>query len=217
MYHDLLEALPEGCPICIVVGRNTERLIDALLYERVTDPATRHRLRQSLGFCNRHAWQVRAGGNVLGQTILYEDLMTTIADQLQVQDFLAPGMACPVCEEEDGFERLGIRTLIEHFRDSEFQRRYQDSPGVCLPHLSLARAESKDAGLCAEMVRAEQSKIAALIRDLAELKRRQDYRYAREPPGRERGAWIRAIEKLCGRPGTRSLADTLKPGYPKVK
>ena len=217
MYHDLLEALLEGCPICIVVGRNTERLIDALLYERVTDPATRQRLRQSLGFCNRHAWQVRASGDVLGQTILYEDLMTTIADRLQARDFPAPGMICPVCEEEESLERLCIRKFIEHFRDSEFQRRYQGSTGVCLPHLSRTLTESKDAELCAEIVTVEQSRIAALIRDLTELKRRQDYRYAREPPGRERGAWIRAIEKLCWRPGTRSLADTLKSGYPKVK
>jgi hypothetical protein len=217
MHHSLLEALPEGCPICLVVDRNTERLIDALLYERVNDPLTRRRLRQSLGFCNRHAWQVRASGDVLGQTIVYEDLMTTIADRLKARECPKPSRICPVCEEEQKVERLCIVTLLQHFRDSEFQRLYQDSSGVCLPHLALALAESKDAELCTELVRVEQSRIAELIQDLAELKRRHDYRFAREPSGRESGAWIRAIEKLCGRPGTRPLTDGPRTHNRKAK
>ncbi|PYM13109.1 MAG: hypothetical protein DMD81_22110, partial [Candidatus Rokuibacteriota bacterium] len=56
-YFRLLEhCASPGCPVCRSVIDDTRKYLDALLYEQVTDPDTRRRLRTSWGFCNWHAW-----------------------------------------------------------------------------------------------------------------------------------------------------------------
>ncbi len=211
-WHELLDALPNGCPVCLVVGCNTERAVENLLHEHVTDPGTRRRLRLSVGFCNRHAWQVQTHGDVLGQTVIYEDLLASVDAELARGRRPAPRRACLLCEEEARLERDCIGALVERFRTPDFQQRYRDSPGICLPHLAMALGAARDAALRAELAEAKRERLAVVLQDLAEARRRQDYRFCREPEGRERGAWLRAIEKLCGRPGTRSLAVRGRPG-----
>lgn len=57
-YFKLQEALTQpGCPLCTLIDQHSLRYLDALLYERVNDGGTCQELRQSLGFCNWHAWK----------------------------------------------------------------------------------------------------------------------------------------------------------------
>ena len=54
-----------------------------------------------------------------------------------------------------------------------------------------------------QMVQLEQLESAIMDRLIAELTaimRKSDYRFADEPPGPERDAWIRAIHKISGSP-----------------
>jgi len=47
----------------------------------------------------------------------------------------------------------------------------------------------------------ERKKISQLVGELREFIRKHDYRYSEEPFGKERDAWIRAVEKLNGKAG----------------
>ncbi len=51
-----------ACPICWVSQKSVQRFLDGLLYENVNDPGIRRHMPAVLGFCNRHAWQVRREG-----------------------------------------------------------------------------------------------------------------------------------------------------------
>ncbi len=203
-YHELIDALRFGCPVCVVVGRRIQRWIDTLLYEHVNDGPIRVRLRRSLGFCNRHAWLVRAAGDALGQVTIYEDILTVAAQQLQGGRLPLPGSECILCQEEAAVRRAAIDEFVRHLHDDELQARYRESTGLCLVHLGDALAHADDAALRTELLQVEYQKVVGIVGDLAELKRRQDWRLAGRPPGRERDAWDRAIEKLRGRPGTSS-------------
>ena len=216
-YGRLLDAMDEGCPVCQVVGWSAERLIDTLLYEHVNDPETRRRFRESLGFCNRHAWQARAHGDAIGQTILYEDLMTRVAERMMSGALPVASSVCAVCREEDEVERQCLVEFMSHVADAEVQRRYRDSGGLCLPHLSSALAGTQETGPRLELLKMEQAVLGLLLDDLTESKRQFDYLHAGVQPGRERGAWVRAIAKLYGAPGVRVRDMRASSGRAKAR
>ena len=206
-YHNLLQAFAKGCPICILINQNTTRLIDDLLYERVNDSLTRDRIRESFGFCNRHAWQLQTAGDVSGHSIIYADLLTTLAELFASrkvnQRALKPKRICLVCEQEQEVEREYTAKLIKYFHDSKLQNRYSESAGLCLPHIYQVIAQTKDAKLHAELLAIEKLKFLALSEELKRLLNTYDYRFTKTQLGKERDAWIRAIEKLSGRRGVR--------------
>ena len=77
MVYDVIEACSQpGCPLCRVTERWAGRFVAAILYEEVTDPHTRGRLKESQGFCRVHAWQAtQVGGTLLGMAIIYRGLL----------------------------------------------------------------------------------------------------------------------------------------------
>jgi hypothetical protein len=83
-YYRLRDALKKsGCPVCHLIEQSVKRYMDSLLYEGVNDPAVRKKLRNTLGFCNTHAWEMRKLGDGLGQSIIYEDLLGTAEAQMR--------------------------------------------------------------------------------------------------------------------------------------
>ena len=65
-----------GCPVCFCLVEDSRRALSTLLYERVTDAETRHRLRAAWGLCNWHASELLVGaGAATGVAILFEDLV----------------------------------------------------------------------------------------------------------------------------------------------
>lgn len=84
-YVRLLDACREsGCPVCRLVTQDSRHHLTAILYEHVTDPDTRRRLRASWGFCNWHAWMLLGIENSpSGAAIIYEDLVRSLIDRLR--------------------------------------------------------------------------------------------------------------------------------------
>jgi hypothetical protein len=80
MVYDVIEACDaEGCPLCRVSQRWGRRFMAAILYEEVTDPHTRGRLKRSFGFCRVHAPEAaEAGTTLLGLAIIYRGLLGQI-------------------------------------------------------------------------------------------------------------------------------------------
>lgn len=85
-YHEIVDACKEpGCPFCRLGQRAVRRHLDQIIYESVNDPPTRARLRESLGYCHEHAWQLpQAGASTpLGVAFIYRDLLTTVMRELE--------------------------------------------------------------------------------------------------------------------------------------
>lgn len=143
-YYDVLDACAQpGCPFCRLAEETVNRYLDAILYENVNDPGTRDQLRASLGYCNEHAWRLpNNSGSALGIAILYQDLLTTVARNLEGARFepvagllrratealdperpsaateaavraLAPQAECPACAQRDGMEAIALGALLE--------------------------------------------------------------------------------------------------------
>src|SRR4051794_26028599 len=82
---ELLRAL-EGqpsCPVCHLTREAVANQLDAFAYESVTDPATRKRLRDALGYCAAHGQLWLAQYDTLATAIIYDDVFTQVLAVLQ--------------------------------------------------------------------------------------------------------------------------------------
>ncbi|MBM3127008.1 MAG: hypothetical protein FJ009_00050 [Chloroflexi bacterium] len=216
---DLEHALSqEGCAICRLTQKAIARFVDGLLYESVNDPGIRRRAAQALGFCHRHAWQMRAvHGSALGMAFLNRDALNQWQAQLeQVQKPRGRGVGqiskfvhhaahanrakekCLVCERENEIEQRDLKVLIESLAEGDFCAKFRASAGLCRPHFAqacdaAARVETLDA-----LIEMQIEINARLVAELDEFIRKNDYRFMAEGFGAEGDAWMRAIERLAG-------------------
>jgi len=216
-YFNLLDALKEqGCPVCFVIKKNAQKYMDDFLYESVNDPGLRKEIKESVGFCNRHAWQFHKIGDGFGLGIVYEDLMRLVIKRLEGVDgssvFLKAMLkqldkdeqakkSCIICKEEKDVEGRYISVFLENLDDPELKFAYKNSFGLCLRHLNLAIKKNKNRKLANEIVTIEAVKFNGLIAEVKEFLRKHDYRFSKEKFGKEGDSWIRAIEKMIGKEG----------------
>ncbi len=70
--------------------------------------------------------------------------------------------------------------------------------GLCLPHLRLALQASGPAAGYQALLAAQREAWSALMAELDEFIRKNDYRFQHEPMGDERDSWLRALDALLG-------------------
>jgi len=226
VYFNLLDVLEEpGCPICSLVKKKIQKLMDDFLYEQVNDPGVRKEIRKSLGFCSIHSWQLQKFGDCFGLSIVYEDLLNILKGKIKgLLAFPEKNMpkillsqllenkgkrgyhanvklTCPICKEQNEIEKRHIDTLLEYFNDAEFNAAFKLSFGLCLPHLVTTLGMCKNKKAIATLFKIELEKLEALREELSEIQRKHDYRFSDEGFGKEKDSWIRAIEKMIGKEG----------------
>ncbi len=220
-YYDLVEALRQrGCAVCRLLERDSERFLDMLLYEYVTDSTQQAVFRASRGLCAPHSEQMLSlsgygvGIAVLADTVLWE-LETIVSQPLTIDKRLfhrdAPGAAladrleaerqCPCCESLDGSLSRYAEALAEFARDPTLLDAFRASDGLCLPHLRAALRQidkNEDVELLVNIQKATWGKLRAeleLYRDKLGERRRS------EAVGAEGDSWQRAVRLLASTQG----------------
>ena len=225
MVYDVIEACAKpGCPLCRVAERWAGRFMAAILYEEVTDPHTRGRLKQSFGFCRNHAWQAAdVGGTLLGMSIIYRGLLGQIDKALvqatpspkkgwwqklgsqagengAAQTGLAAATPCPACVYLVDMEDAALVAIADALPSNERLREGLQQPngGLCLPHLrrGLNLAGNQDAFTFLQVTTHER--LGVLQAEMDEFIRKYDHRFRREEWGAEADSWQRAIRWIAG-------------------
>jgi hypothetical protein len=167
-FHRLLDACAEsGCPVCRCLVDGTRRHLESLLYEHVTDPASRARLRASWGFCNWHAWMLRETSNpAFGTAILSEDLLRVIGERLARHVDEPPRAHRPSTLRRRSFlRRLGarlgrdvVRPVVDAFRRrvacpacaelADAEQRYVEAALDFVDDPAFEAAYEASSGLC---------------------------------------------------------------------
>ncbi len=204
-YFNLLDALKEdGCPICALIKKSIYKSMDDFLYGQVNDPAIRKQIKESFGFCNRHAWQFQKLGNGFSLSIVYRSLSELLLDKIEneeIGDFQKTRNTCMICKESKEAERRYIEVFIENYEEPQLRSSFKDSFGFCLPHLLALLKLCKNKETSSEVLKIESAKIKSIIGELKEFERKYDYRFSKEGFSKESDSWIRAIEKLVGKEG----------------
>ena len=218
LYFELLEAFqPGGCAICTLAQRASDRYLNALLYEGVTDVHTREELRDARGPCHRHAWRMaHKRGSVLGTAIIYRDVVNTLVKGLEESAPTAPRRlfgggrgelgkrlaataACPACRLEQAAEERVAKTLLKHLEQKEIGPAYVAAGGLCLPHFQLVLGHAS-ADATSTLAGWQATALHQLRDELDELIRKHDHRFAREPITEADGdSWQRGVAAVVGR------------------
>jgi len=169
-----------------------------------------------VGFCNRHAWQLRKMGDPLGQSIVYQDVLRSVLSRLDELGASSRGLKsaarrgsmpktaggdCLICTHEKETDERYASAFARYLGEPDMSRHYRDSFGLCLPHLATVIRKGGDEPITKEIMKIELAKVTHLLGDLEEFIRKQDYRVSDKQPGKEQDAWIRAIEKIVGKEG----------------
>lgn len=220
----LLEACGEpGCPVCRCLAHDSRRHLDGLLYELVTDPETRRRLRGSWGFCNWHTWMLlEIGGTRSGAAIIYEDLLGRLIERVRSETaaparrrWWPPGpgrrranpereplrQTCPVCADAAAAEQRYLEIMLGGGDDAELQLAYARSDGLCGPHALRALALGAGRAGAAWLAERTVAKWTQLRGDLARFASKHDHRNREPFTPAEAAACERAFEALSGARG----------------
>lgn len=231
-----------GCPVCRCLRDDGASYLSALMYEQVNDPATRAALRASWGFCNWHAWiltELSSPG--LGVAIIYEDLLGGVLARLRrllvkvgrgalrsrglfqlfgrrpriaMLDQRRRKPRCPICESRRASEETYLRTLLDFTGDPDFDRAFDRSQGVCVPHVLRLIEIGREHPRLEPLLRKIEGKWRGLQDQLKRFIAKHDYRVTEKLSDEEARSWRQALEMLSGAPGL--FGNELAPGRPEV-
>jgi hypothetical protein len=206
------------CPICSLSARSERRYIDITLYEHVTDVKWRAEVRAARGFCTLHTERVLSiGRSSLGASLVAADILKTLRPLLSAHSAsgavgrlraalrsgsgllaaLRPQQPCPLCAYLQDLGNVYVAALLANLETDDGRERYQQSAGLCVPHLLVA---AQRGGVGLPVLLNHQARVwERLETELEEFARKQDYRYRDEEVGAEADAWQRAWRLLSGR------------------
>jgi hypothetical protein len=232
-YYDLVETFTTpGCAVCHLVLRDVDRHLDSLLYEYVNDPDTHRAFRNARGLCNTHGWQlIGYMGASLGTTILYRATVVEVlkiidrtpldtitssglarllgtnaeSSSAALADSLEPTSQCPVCAFLVNVEGSYLNTFMQHISDTQLQKVFEASDGLCLPHFRQALRTTAELASIKFIVETQRAIWTRLKGELEEFQAKSGQDRRHEPMGSEGDSWRRAIGRMSGESGVFSL------------
>jgi hypothetical protein len=112
---------------------------------------------------------------------------------------LAPEGHCLVCAYVEEMERVYLEMFILGLSEQAgLPAKYRVSDGLCLQHFRQAMSMTRDRTIAETLIDVQRTLWQALVNQLGEAIRKNDWRFRDEPQGDEMKAWLRAIEVLAG-------------------
>jgi len=212
-HFNVLDALraAKACPLCLLEAECARRYFASLLHEYVNDPEIRGELKQTKGYCARHARRLLNQGDGFGTAILYRDQVELFRSFLRVlqssshRDLLRADLAwwrggepCPACRAEVRDRERYIAVLLSGLHDEEMRLAFDTSPVLCVPHFAAVLHAARDAHVQSYLIEVQSQKFTCLLHDLDEFCRKHDYRFCQEGMGAEGDSWRRAVAAMVG-------------------
>lgn len=107
---------------------------------------------------------------------------------------------CPACRSTSDSAAFAIKVLVESLETGnppEAATMLRGSDGLCCIHLDEALQQAGPLSRAA-LLEVQLAAVEKLEGDLEEYFRKEDYRFAEEPKGKEQHAWRRAISMIEG-------------------
>jgi len=209
----------DGCPLCAMLRRDE---LDSLYQwvgqsnENAKNSAQIKQLLDAGGFCNFHFWQLQKMSTHYGIASIGGQLIDKLLETLKrhKQKYFVDAIKhreshlkiwlieCPLCCELSKKEREYLKELLVVLTDNKYKSEYEQSRGLCMPHLMKITGYIDNDLLLDILYETEIYQLEKLKSDAA------DFVSKRYPPQRwkqtedEKKSWFRAIEKIVGRSGS---------------
>ena len=138
-----------GCPICSIVAERTNRYLDNLLFEHVSDRGFRAAHRASGGFCAEHSRGLSSFRDGLAVAILGRDILEDRISSFKKKRTWKPKAPCPICVERERMEREFL-TFLASASDAVSSKKAKETRGdEEAAAVELRAAFEASEGLCA--------------------------------------------------------------------
>src|SRR5574341_1681743 len=237
-YFDLRDALTEpGCPICARVLRAGRDAMAPLLVNGSPETGGRQHGTTLRPLCNAHAWSIQqilqrpVGLAQSYEAFLHvriETLRRTMAPRNNSSRIRWPGWMrrwgdlamdwlprwrrfrrCPACRAAGAVERRDLGLLLDLITDMEFARAYEDSGGLCLPHLELIQRLAPDHPNLSRLLQANIPMVKRLHAEVQDFIRRAKAPLLTLTQEEQNATWARLLEWTAGKPGVFGPERTL--------
>lgn len=166
----------------------------AIIYKDVLDTA-----RQTLLDAAHLPPDPEAAPDLLGKLRELVGNGTPVRPGSLIAQALEPAGGCPACATMRTTERHVLGAFSGALAYPAFLAAYRPHPtGICLPHLRAVLRGAPDPALVAALVAAHAAILARTSAALAEVIRKNDYRFRQEPRGDEFRAPAWAVEQAAG-------------------
>ena len=214
------EAADAECPLCHVLEHAELARMHWLAYEGLSDAGLRARLRQSGGFCPRHARMLYSAvadktRNLSAIAQVQRELSTIEIETLtgtrlgqgrrlrtsisRLVAALRPSIACPACVSADEARTRTAASLARDLAEPAGRELYAGSAGgLCRPHFLETLAAADDPDAATALIGKHVAGLQRDVDDLDEVLRKTDYRSAGEPKGAEQHAPLRSLLRFIG-------------------
>lgn len=209
----------DGCPVCTMLRRDELDSLYQWVGQSNNNAKNSERIKCLLdagGFCNYHFWQFQEmsshyGSANIGAQLIKKLLETIRADK---QKYFADAtkhseshlrvwlIECPLCCELSKKERAYLKELLVVLTDNKYKTEYEQSCGLCIPHLMKITSYVDNDLLLGILYETEIYQLEKIKSDASSFVSK------RYPPQRwkqtkdEKKSWFRAIEKIAGRRST---------------
>jgi hypothetical protein len=210
----------DGCFLCAAVITDGECSLDSLFGDGTLDSEARKDIIAAHGLCNWHAWR---GTYILSasrclcavyQPLLEElNLVTASLERILGESgepksgrAFAGGVInseknCLVCERSHALENQYLADLLDFFTDPGLGPRFQNSFGLCLPHLQLAMDRFPHHRNISQLLEKERQKFISLHSELTEFDRKRRSKVPKEPKSPQQASCRKVIELFVGKRG----------------
>lgn len=124
-------------------------------------------------------------------------------DAVALAKKLAPQRSCLACQIRDEAESAYLHELLIHWEDPDVQASFAQSGGLCLTHFRQLLNLVTQPAQAEAIVRQQKAALSPLLEQCREFIRKHDYRFSNEMTAEDGEAWIKALEAVSGRRGTR--------------
>lgn len=191
------------CPICLILEDKTRDFLCRLQFDAVRKEEVKESVISAGGYCHFHFWYLHK----LASPVTNAELLDALLERIRVEmpdghdvlkstpSNLITEVRCPVCFISGEWEEellIVFTSKIEE--EEEFRIAYQDSRGLCLPHLAKVLQQLVDSEVRAFLVTATCRQLDVLVEELKLQVAK--WRNKDRSPGEEQDSTYRAIQKL---------------------
>ncbi len=201
-YNELLAAFKlDGCAICQIVKSSSQKYIESLLFEKITEAQTIQKIRSSYGFCAAHSQLLIKTGDALGNSLIFKGVLLELLNNLYHSnlDKFSKRSGCLACAAAEKEVERTANIFYHFYKEDEFICEFQKSNGLCLNHFLFIYNKLDDETLKDKLAKFHIEKIKYLIGHLDELIRKHDSQFTGEKISPdETKAWLKAIKFTSG-------------------
>jgi len=197
------------CPICAAQSQALfDFFVDAQYALSETDQA-RRAFAQEHGLCRAHTWQFQQVASPQGISEGYAPLVEAVASELRrsldqpageivarIETLLAKN--CPACHVLKEAGQASLKQFLEQIAAPEGQELYEESQGLCLPHLRAALAALPSRVTVEFLLREQVRRLEEVSEDMRSYMLKRDALRRGLHNQDEETAWRRALVQLAG-------------------